>query len=195
MATIASFIMLTVDGFYEGPDQSFDFWTIDDAFADFSDRQLDTADGLLFGRTTFEGMAGYWTTPEAAAASPGTARRMNELPKLVVSRSLAEPAWGATVVADLDELAERCRGLEERLLVLGSPGLTGSLIRYGLLDELRLMMSPIALGGGRPLAEVIDDRVPLRLVDVQRIGDDNVLLTYRPTPAAAAVTDDEAEDR
>ncbi|MGB5759313.1 MAG: hypothetical protein WBM50_20535 [Acidimicrobiales bacterium] len=55
MTTIASFLMVTIDGFHEGPDGEFDFWDIDDAFNEFSAAQLDDTDTLLFGRATFEG--------------------------------------------------------------------------------------------------------------------------------------------
>ena len=72
MRKIFSFIMATVDGYYEGPNQEFDSWTIDHEFEEFSLEQLDEVDTLVFGRATYEGMAAYW--PTRAAQIPHTRR-------------------------------------------------------------------------------------------------------------------------
>ena len=72
MRKIFSFIMATVDGYSEGPNQEFDFFTIDDEFEEFSLEQLDEVDTLVFGRATYEGMAAYW--PTRAAQIPRTRR-------------------------------------------------------------------------------------------------------------------------
>jgi dihydrofolate reductase len=77
MRKLFSFMMATVDGYYEGPDQEFDFWVVDDELDEFSVAQLDEVDTLVFGRVTYQGMAAYWPTPaanedEPAAPEPAT---------------------------------------------------------------------------------------------------------------------------
>jgi dihydrofolate reductase len=85
MRKIFSFLMVTMDGYDEGPAQEFDFWNVDPEFDEFSVAQLDEADTLLFGRVTYEGMAAHWPTKDARQDSPAVAERMNGYPKLVVS--------------------------------------------------------------------------------------------------------------
>ncbi len=180
MGSITAFIMVTVDGCFEGVDGAFDFWTVDEEFERFSDGQLDHFDTLVFGRRTFEGMAEFWPTRDAIEASPDTARRMNTKPKLVVSRTLTSVEWSPTdIVGTVDELARR-RDADGSMLVLGSPHLVGSLLEGELVDELRLMMNPVAVGG-TSLAKAFSGRVDLDLVDVERFESGNALLRYRPT--------------
>lgn len=183
MSTLASFIVTTVDGFYAGPDNEFDWPVVDAEFNDFAVAQLDQASTLLFGRTTYEHMASYWPTDFAKANDPAITGRMNDMRKLVFSTSLGTAEWSNTKVVK-GEASEHIPALKaapgKDLLVLGSPHFTASLIEAGLLDELRLMVSPIALGRGRTLFEDSKDRVPLRLNSVRRFNSGNVLLTYRP---------------
>lgn len=96
MRRILSFFNTTLDGYYEGPDQAFDFWNIDDEFYEFSVEQLGEVDTLAFGRVTYEGMAEYWPTPDARRDSPAIATIMNEIPKIVVSRTLQSADWTNT---------------------------------------------------------------------------------------------------
>ena len=92
--------MVTLDGYYEGPNQEFDFWVVDDEFNRFSVAQLEGVDALVLGRVTYEGMAAYWPTPAAVEDDPGVAARMNGLPKTVVSRTLDKAEWHNTRVVD-----------------------------------------------------------------------------------------------
>ena len=100
MRRLYSFLMVTLDGFYEGPNQEFDFWTDDGEFREFSVGQLNDTDILLFGRMTYAGMASYWPTPGAHEDDPVVAELMNTLPKIVVSTTLESadgtaPGWSA----------------------------------------------------------------------------------------------------
>jgi dihydrofolate reductase len=96
MRQIFAFIMTTLDGYYEGPNQEFDFWVVDEEFNGFAVEQLDEVDTLLFGRVTYEGMAAYWPTPAGEEDDPRIAARMNGLSKIVVSRTLDEAEWANT---------------------------------------------------------------------------------------------------
>jgi dihydrofolate reductase len=180
-----SFLMVTLDGFYEGPNQEFDFWTTDEEFNRFAAAQLHDSDLLIFGRATYEGMAGYWPTQGAREDDPVIAELMNAMPKVVVSTTLASADWNNTTVVGAnvaEELSKRKRQPGKDLAVLGSPRLTLSLIGMGLLDELRVMVSPVAIGDGRSLFRSSDHRLRLRLLQSRTFDSGNVLLTYQPRP-------------
>jgi dihydrofolate reductase len=180
-----SFLMVTLDGFYEGPDQEFDFWTTDEEFNRFAAGQLRDSDVLIFGRATYGGMASYWPTQGAREDDPAIAELMNTMPKLVVSTTLASADWGDTRVVGAN-VAEELSKLKQQpgkdLAVLGSPTLTVSLIGMGLLDELRVMVSPVAIGDGKSLFRSTDHRLRLKLLQTRTFSSGNVLLTYQPQP-------------
>jgi dihydrofolate reductase len=182
MRKIFAFIMTTLDGYYEGPDQAFDFWVLDDEFRQFSIEQLDEADTLLFGRVTYEGMAAYWPTPAAQQEDPEVAARMNDLPKIVVSRTLDKAEWSNTRLINdqvRDELAKLKQQPGNDIVILGSSDLTASVMRMGLLDELRIMVNPVVLGAGRSVFSTAGERVGLKLLKSRPFGSGNVLLSYQ----------------
>ena len=93
MRKLYSFMVITLDGFYEGPNGEFDWPNVDEEFNEFGIEQLHDTDLLLFGRVTYEGMAGFWPTPAARQDDPEVAALMNGLPKVVVSTTLASADW------------------------------------------------------------------------------------------------------
>ncbi len=181
MRKIFSFMMATVDGYYEGPNQEFDFWTVDDEFNEFSVEQLDEADTLVFGRVTYEGMAAYWPTPAAEEDDPRVAARMNRMPKIVVSRTLDKAEWANTrLVSATDELTALKQQPGKDIAILGSSELTVSLLQMGLLDELRIMVNPVVLGAGKSVFKTASERSSLRLLNSRAFNSGNVLLYYQP---------------
>jgi dihydrofolate reductase len=98
-----------------------------------------------------------------------------------VSRTLATADWAQTrVLRSLDELAEVKQGPGGEIAMLGSPALTAALIGAGLLDELRIIVAPIALGAGKSLFAGHGERIPLRLLRTRTFDSGNVLHTYEP---------------
>jgi dihydrofolate reductase len=176
---IASFLMITLDGFFEGDKPwDIDWHHTDEEFNDFAIEQLDAFDTLVFGRATYEGMAQYWLSEEAIKSEGPVAPRMNEKSKIVVSRTLEspEPAWNNTrLVRDAKDLRS-----DKKLLVLGSANLTTSLLEEGLLDELRVIINPVLIGSGKSLASSATKRVELRLRSRREFRNGNVQLTYEP---------------
>ena len=176
---IASFIMVTLDGFFEG-DKPWDIeWhRTDEEFNVFAAEQLDQFDTLVFGRATYQGMAQYWPSEGAVRDDPDVASRMNNAAKVVVSRTLdrPEPAWNnTTLVKDVAQLRS-----DRKLLVLGSAVLTTSLLEAGLLDELRIIVNPVLIGSGRSLASTAKGPIALTLRSRREFRNGNVLLTYAP---------------
>jgi dihydrofolate reductase len=183
--TLASFIFTSLDGFYEGPNGELDWPTVDQEFLDFAARQLDEADAIGFGRSTFEHMAAYWPTEQAEANDPAMTSRMNEKEKLVFSTTLTDVSWSGTTLirgeATVQIPAIRAAPGKE-LLVIGSTHLTANLAQAGLLDELRVMVCPIVLGQGRSLFEDLKSHMSLTLLHVRQFESGNLVLTYRPIP-------------
>ena len=151
------------------------------------DAVLGAADALLFGRRTWRVMADVWP----GRAGDPFADRMNALPKHVASRTLAADGldWNTTrldpgdVPGDVRRLRERDGGT---LLVMGSPGLAATLIAHDLVDEYRLMIVPITLGGGKRVFP--DDGVarPLELVASAATPTGVIVTTYRPAAKGAS---------
>jgi dihydrofolate reductase len=178
-----SFMVVTLDGFYEGPNGEFDWPNVDQEFNEFGIEQLNNTDVLLFGRATYEGMASYWPTPAAREDDPVVAELMNTLPKIVVSTTLASADWNNTRLVGgnvAEEVAKFKQEPGKGLAIMGSPNLTVSLVGMGLVDELRVMVNPVVLGGGRSLFRNTEKRLPLELLQTRAFRSGNVLLTYRP---------------
>ena len=183
MRKLYSFMVVTLDGFYEGPNGEFDWPNVDEEFNEFGIEQLNDTDLLLFGRVTYEGMAGYWPTPAARQDDPVVAELMNTLPKVVVSTTLASADWANSRLVK-ENVAEEIAKLKQEpgkgIAIFGSPNLTVSLIELGLVDELRVLVNPIVLGDGHSLFRTTRDRLRLELLQTRTFRSGNVLLTYRP---------------
>jgi dihydrofolate reductase len=142
--------------------------------------QARNAEALLLGRVTYEAMQAFWPTAEGDLAD-----RLNELPKYVVSSTLTDPAWNATVLGDgwLDEVAKLREELEGDIVVYGSRRLSQALIERGLVDEVRLLVYPLVLGIGDRLFGETQDKIPLRLVESRPLGGGVVSMIYAPAMA------------
>jgi dihydrofolate reductase len=138
---------------------------------------------LLFGRVTYELMAGYWPAPMAREHDPVVAERMNALPKVVFSRTMDEPAWQNTRLVRGD-LAAEVRRLKEApgpdMVIFGSGSLIAQLAQAGLIDEYQIMVNPIILRAGRTMFEGIREKLPVKLTTSRAFGNGKVLLCYGP---------------
>ena len=176
------FNMMTLDGYFEGPGQDINWHNVDEVFNDFAIEQLETAGALIFGRVTYELMASYWPSAAALETDPQVAERMNRVPKVVFSRTLARADWQNTRLVNGDPAAEITRLKNEPggpLFVFGSANLSATLLAHGQIDELRVMINPVLLGRGTPLFQGVSERIPLQLTRSQTFSSGNVLLFYR----------------
>ena len=173
---------VTLDGVMEDPGGAEGFehggWAFKFQRGEDGDRfKLDevmAADGLLLGRTTYEGFAAAWPdrTDEA-----GFADKFNSMPKYVVSTTLRDPEWNNSRVIALDDI----EGLDGELLVNGSNTLIQGLMERGLVDEYRLMVFPTVLGKGKRLFADGRPQTALRLTDCRPVGPDGVVVAvYAP---------------
>ncbi len=132
---------------------------------------------LLFGRTTYAMMASFWPTPAAAAQMPAVARGMNAAVKWGATRTIT-PTW--TNARRIEgELVAGVRALKESVgpdvTILGSGSIAAQLAAAGLVDEVQLVVVPVALGAGRT---IFTAERRLRLLDHRAFSNGNVVLTY-----------------
>ncbi len=139
--------------------------------------ELTSADALLLGRRTYEGFAAVW--PNLTDDPFG--ERMNAIPKYVVSSTLTDPSWANTTVVsgDLPDIAGRLKDEVGELLVAGSGQLVNGLHAHGLIDEYRLIVYPIVVGGGARLFAESGEQASLRLVDARQSADTVLLRLHR----------------
>jgi dihydrofolate reductase len=183
MRKIIMFNLITLDGFFAGPNGDIDWHNVDEEFNDFAIAQLNAADGLIFGRVTYQLMESYWPTPAALNDDPIVAAKMNALPKFVFSRTLDRVGWNNTKLIK-GNVAQEIPKLKEQagkdLFLFGSADLASSLTPLGLIDEYRIMVAPVVLGSGKPLFKDVKDRLHLKLVNTRPFRIGNVLLYYQP---------------
>jgi dihydrofolate reductase len=138
------------------------------------------AGGFLFGRHTYESLGSYW--PNAGEEEQAIARPLNTLPKWVASTTLSEPlAWENSRLLRGD-VPDAVRALKQEdggdLHVIGSPDFVQTLLQHDLLDGFRLMIDPVAVGGGKRLFRDDGARRPLRLVESTVTTTGAILATY-----------------
>lgn len=148
---------------------------------------MGSTDALLFGRRTWQTMAAAWP----GRAGDPFSDRMNELPKYVASRTLSpdDLDWNNSTLLPPDDVVGAVQELRERdggdIQVMGSASLARTLIAHDLVDEYRLMIEPILLGGGKRLFPGDGEARPLELVEVTTTPTGVLICTYRPTRPTA----------
>jgi dihydrofolate reductase len=176
---IVAGLFISLDGVTESP-QNWQMGLMDaEAGADVGEG-MEEADTILLGRRTYQEFAAYW--PNAAPEDPFSAY-INNTPKLVVSNSLTSVDWQGTTIISGDvngQLAALKQGHGKNLGITGSVTLVRSLLRDGLLDELRLQVYPIVVGSGKRLFEESIGTKQLKLVDSTISTNGIALLHYQP---------------
>jgi dihydrofolate reductase len=172
-------ISVTLDGLMEGPNRELDDTAQfeDKDFDRYASEMLQSIDAVLLGRRTYELFAGYW--PSATGPDAG---RLNELPKIVFSRTLKEVGWrnSRLVSGNVEEEVTRLkRQPGNDIALFGSADLAATLIRLGLIDEYRILVTPVVLGSGTPAFKDIKARAALNLSKATAWSSGIVALYYR----------------
>lgn len=182
MKKLIFFNLITLDGYFEGLNREIDWHNVDEEFNQLAIEQLETVGTLLFGRVTYELMASYWPSSAALEDDPIIAKWMNELPKVVFSRTLDTANWHNTRLVKDNAPAEILRLKHQPgkdMIIFGSSDLAVSLLPSRVIDEFRLMVNPIFLGQGKTMFKGLSDRIHLKLIDHRASRSGNVLLTYQ----------------
>ena len=169
---------VTLDGVFEEPGHwSFNFWS--DESAKYKYDELFSSDAMLLGRLTYEGFAKAWPTMEGTG---DFGERMNSIPKYVVSTTLKKAEWNNSTIIK-DNIAEEIAKLKQKpgqdILVAGSGELVRTLMQHDLIDEYRLMVYPVVLGGGKRLFRDGSDKTVLKLIDTKSFASGIVVLSYQ----------------
>lgn len=180
-------MMVSVDGYFEGPNHDLSWHNVDAEFNEFAIKQTESVGTLLFGRRTYELMSSYWPSEQARKDDPIVARLMNNTPKIVFSRTMEKlqniAEWhNATLKNEIKklEIKKLKRESAKDLAVFGSNQLCVSLMKLGLVDEFRIMLNPVALGRGTSLFAGLDKELKLSLISSKLFKSGNMLLTYEP---------------
>jgi dihydrofolate reductase len=180
MRRVVAVELVSVDGVFESPEE----WAFPYSNAEMEEANasgMAASDALLMGRVTYKGMAAFW--PNQPGGTP-MVDYINGVRKFVVSGTLEEPlGWSNSTLIEgnvAEGISELKRQPGEAITILGSGVLVRSLLRHGLLDELRLMVHPVVLGSGKRLFEDGEDGKALELVDSKTFGTGVVYLAYRP---------------
>jgi dihydrofolate reductase len=179
---LSVFNNISLDGYFT--DDTGDMSWAHDLDPEWLKFSADNAGGeaeLIFGRKTFEMMAGFWPTKEAKESMPDVARGMNRMRKTVFSRTLESAAWQNSRVAKGD-LATEVRRMKLEpgpgLLILGSGEIVAQLAQARLIDEYQLVVVPIVLGRGRTLFEGVTGKPRHKLTQTRAFGNGNVVCWY-----------------
>lgn len=179
-------MMVSLDGYIEGSDHDLSWHHVDKEFGEFANDQLNEVDTIVFGRRTYELMESYWPASSGIEDDPETARLMNNTPKVVISRTLQKVKetenWKNVrlVSENVKEEIEKLKNQEGRdIIVLGSNNLCVSLLEWGLLDELRIMINPVMIGNGTSLFVGLKNKEELALSKTRIFKNGNVLLSYK----------------
>src|SRR5690606_36492853 len=169
----------TLDGYFEGNqkwDLSFHDVVWGQELEELSIEQLISADYLVFGRVTYEGMAAYWTKAEEEVA-----KLMNSIPKIVFSKTLKSADWNNTRIIN-ENASDEIQKLKEQngkdMSVFGSANLSETLINDNLFDEYRIGIAPVILGSGRPLFRQGIASNNFSLVSTRQLLTGGVVLKY-----------------
>ena len=179
--------MLSLDGFFAGPNGEIDWHTVDEEFNQYAIDLLNTVDTILFGRKTYQLFESYWP---AAATNPSTsksdleiARDINNMTKIVFSRTLDRVEWkNARLLKEIipEVVDEMKQQPGKDIVIYGSGSIVSLLMNLGLIDEYRIIVNPVILGNGKPLFKGLRDRLNLKLLRTKTFSSGNVLLCYQP---------------
>jgi dihydrofolate reductase len=184
MRKLIVFNMVSLDGFFVDGKGDMSWAHKNDAeWNTFVSGNASGSGLLVFGRITYQLMASYWPTPMALQNSPIVAKGMNEMPKIVFSRTLDNTSWSNTKLIKGD-LAAEVRKLKQEsgpdMVILGSGTIVSQLAQQSLIDEYQLAVSPIVLGKGRTLFEGVKEKLNLRLARSRTFGNGTVFACYQP---------------
>jgi dihydrofolate reductase len=168
--------LVSLDGFFEGPNKEIDWFIVDEEFFAYAKELLRSVDTLLFGAKTYEHMAAYWPS----APSDEIADKMNNLPKIVFSKTLQKADWNNSRLIGnniQDEVLKLKAQPGKDIVIFGSASLASSLLKLGLIDEYRIILQPLLIGRGRRLFDEMENKLRLKL-DHTKLFTSGVIVLY-----------------
>ncbi len=173
--------MVTLDGYFAGPNGEIDWFSWNEEMARYAIDLISSVDTLLFGRVTYDLMASYWPSASPPTEDPIIIDKMNNLPKIVFSKTLEKVEWKNTKLNKeifADEVLGMKRQPGKNFVIYGSGSIVTAFMNLGLIDEYNLFVNPIILGRGKPLFKDLKDIHKLKLVRTKTFSNGVVLLQY-----------------
>jgi dihydrofolate reductase len=171
---------VTLDGFFAGPNGEIDWFVWDEEIEQYSrDFLAGSIDTILFGRVTYELMAGYW--PVTTAEDPIITEKMNNLTKIVFSKTLEKADWRNTRLMreiSKDDILKMKGQPGKDIVIYGSGSIVSALTQLGLIDDYWIYVNPIILGNGKQQFKDLKERINLRLINSKTFKSGVVLLHY-----------------
>lgn len=187
MRRLVVFNNVTLDGYFADVNGDVNWAHVGYQDTEWNAFIADNAKGgglLLFGRITYDLMASYWPTPYAVKNDPIVAERMNNLPKVVFSRTMDNASWNNTKLVK-EGMAAEVRKMKEEpgkgMTILGSGSIVTQLAQDGLIDEYQIAVHPLVLGKGRTMFDGLKEKVTLKLTKTRTFANGIILLCYEPT--------------
>jgi dihydrofolate reductase len=183
MRMLNVFNFLSLNGFYKGVNGDIGWHRHGEEEAEFSREGAGSGSTLLFGRVTYEMMAGFWPSEQARQMDAAVAAGMNATEKIVFSRTLETAAWNNTRVVSGDIVAEVRRmkaSPGKGMTILGSGSIVTQFAAAGLIDQFQFMIDAVAIGAGTPVLQGIPAPIKLKLTGTRTFKSGSVLLTYVP---------------
>ena len=174
----------SLDGFVEAADGDLSWSYPDEELHKYFNDLESTIDLHLYGRRLYENMAAYWPTadenPDAPEYEIEYARIWKTMPKIVFSKTLERVEWNSRLVReDIAGEVSRLKAMPGGAMSVGGTEIAASFMELGLIDEYRLYVHPVILGGGKPVFHALHDPIHLRLVETRTFGSGVVLLRYQ----------------
>lgn len=183
MRKLSAFNFITLDGYFKGPGEDIS-WHVHGAEENqFAVESMRSNNTLVFGRVTYDLMAGYWTSPFAKENDPLVAEGMNRSDKIVFSNTLQKADWANTRIVKGDVVKAIKKMKQEPgndMTILGSGTIVTQFAEHDLIDDYAFMVDPVIIGSGTPLFKNISRKLNLLLTDIKRFKSGVVLLSYQP---------------
>jgi dihydrofolate reductase len=182
MRKLSVFNFITLNGFYKGPNEDISWHQHGGEEAAFAAEGANSRSTLVFGRVTYEMMAGYWPTPMAMESMPEVAKGMNASEKIVFSNTLKSASWSNTKIVGgniIDEMTKIKKQSGPDLTILGSGTIVSQFAEHGLIDDYQFMIDPVALGKGASVFTGLTRKLDLKLKETRSFKSGVVLLWYQ----------------
>ncbi len=185
MRKVVLFMHISLDGFAAGPNGELDWISYDQELEQYAEEVVKTVGAPLYGRVTYQMMESYWptvlTNPDSTKHDMAHAQWVENIPKIVFSKSLVRVEWHNTTLIK-DNIAAEVSKLKEQpgkdLVIFGSPGLTHTFMALNLIDEYRLTVNPVILGQGMPVFKDFKNRSDLKLLSSKTFDSGVLALHY-----------------
>jgi len=184
MAKLSVFNFVTLDGYYKDVNNKTDWHKHGgEEEGKFSAESAQSGSMLIFGRVTYDMMAGFWPSPMAHEMFPAVADGMNKSEKIVFSKKMKKADWSNTKVVNgniVEEMKKLKKSSKTDLTILGSGSIVAQFAEVGLIDTYMFMVDPIAIGSGTSIFKGMKRQLNLKLISSRAFKSGAVLNTYEP---------------